>query len=415
MGKENESVKDEVPVRVLHLIDRITGYGTTRVLFDIVRLTPPDKVKHLVISFSPDKGQWIHADLLREKGAYWQVPKRRILKIFDRKPMTWFLTRYMSTWWYVFNALIWFRPDVIHIHTNYVLTIGLPLKVVFRRPVVHLVPSLFSQMADEGKTWVPKFYTRFHYFIDCFFSGASQEELRNIGIPESKIFPFRGAIDVQALQAIREKRSEHHTVIRKSLGLPSNCSLALSVGRLDPSKGHNFSLEALPSLVSKFPQLHWVVLGAGKQQAALEERAKALGIADHVHLLGHQDNPLPYYAAATVYLRTGIYEAENLSSYQAMAMGLPIVGFDTGCDTELLKKVGHGILVPNKNVAGLSAAVALILTLPDHGRELGCRGIKFSQDNLDIRLGIEDITEVYQHLRDGVDINKKEWLRATNL
>ena len=57
--------------------------------------------------------------------------------------------------------------------------------------------------------------------------------------------------------------------------------------------------------------------------------------------------------------------------------------------------------MPNKSVADLSAAVAQILSLPDHGRELGGRGREFCQANLDIRLGIEDITAVYKNLRDG--------------
>lgn len=403
MEKVNQVIKDNAPIRVLHLIDRITGYGTTKLLWDIVRLTPSDKVKHFVITFSPNNGKWIYADLLREKGTYGQVPKRRILKILDRWDMTWFLVRYMSALWHVGKALIWFRPDIINIHTNYVLTIGLPLKMILRRPVVHLVPSLFSQMIDDGKAWVPKLFTRFHAFFDCFFTAASRcrDELLSVGIPDSKIVPLRGLLDLEEINKIRHKRQQFHKSIREKYHLPSDALIALSVGRLDSSKGHAYALEALPDLLRQFPKLHWVLVGDGNQLSELEDRAKILSIYGHVRLVGYQDDLLPYYAAATVYLRTMIFEETNLSTYKAMAMGIPIVGFDTGCETELLKTVGHGILVPNKSVAGLSAAVAQILTLPDHGRELGGRGIEFCQANLDIRLGIEDITTVYKKLRDG--------------
>jgi glycosyltransferase involved in cell wall biosynthesis len=409
MGKVKESAHDDVPIRVLHLIDRITGYGTTGLLWDIVRLTPPDKVQHFVITFSPDKGKWIYADLLREQGAYCQVPGWRILKILDHRPMTWFLVRYVTALWHVFKSLIWFRPDIIHVHTNYVLTIGLLLKVMLWRPVVHLVPSLFSQMTDSGKPWVPKLYARFHVLFDCFFTAASRsrDELLSVGIPESKIVPLRGILDLEEINAVRHRRQQYHKTIREKYHLPSDAVIALSVGRLDPSKGHIFVLEALPALLHQFPKLHWILVGSGKQYAELEARANTLKISSHVHLVGYQDDLLPYYTAATVYLRTMIFEETNLSTYKAMAMGLPIVGFDTGCETELLKKIGHGILVPNKSVEGLSAAIAQILALPDHGRGLGGRGIEFSQTNLDIRLGIEDITAVYKNLRDGIDINIK--------
>ena len=410
-------IKNDSPIRVLHLIDRITGYGTTKLLWDIVRLTPSDKVKHLVITFSPNKGKWLYADLLREKGAYGQVPKRRILKILDRWPMTWFLVRYMATLWHVCKALIWFRPDIINVHSNYVLTIGLPLKIMVRRPVVHLVPSLFAQMVDEGKAWVPKLYARFHVLFDCFFTAASRcrDELLSVGIPDSKIVPLRGLLDLEDINTVRHRRQQFHKTIREQYHLPSDAFIALSVGRLDSSKGHAYALEALPGLLPQFPELYWLLVGDGNQLSELEDRARKLGIYNHVRLVGYQNDLLPYYAAATMYLRTMIFEETNLSTYKAMAMGLPIVGFDTGCETELLKKVGHGILVPNKSVTGLSAAVAQILTLPDHGRELGARGIDFCQANLDIRLGIEDITAVYKNLSDGIDLHTRSrgWLWPT--
>ncbi|MDH3771520.1 MAG: glycosyltransferase family 4 protein, partial [Nitrospirota bacterium] len=242
---------------------------------------------------------------------------------------------------------------------------------------------------------------------DCFFSGVvSRDELLSVGVPGSKVLLIRGVIDFQEISAVRRERQQHHKAIRETLHLSSDALIALSVGRLDRSKGHIFALEALPALVRQFPKLHWLVVGDGKLRHELEDRAKALGISHHVHLLGHQDDPLPYYAAATVYLRTMIFEERNLSCFEAMAMGLPMVGFDTGCEADLINKVGHGILVPNQSAEALSAAVAQILLLPDHGREMGSRGIEFSQANFDIRLAIEDITTVYKNLKDGVDVKK---------
>jgi len=407
MEKENENIKDDVPVRVLHLIDRISGYGTTRLLWDIVRLTPPDKVEHFVITFSPDQGEWFHAERLRERGAYRPFPKTGLLKL-GRRNWVWFLVRYISMLWHVFKSLIWFRPHILHVHTSNSVTVGLLLKVVLWRPVVHLVPSLFSQMVDAGKAWVPRLYARFHILIDCFFAAASRsrDELLSIGIPGSKIVPFYGLLDLQEINEVRYKQQQYHKAIRETSHLPSDASIALSVGRLDSSKGHIFALEALPALLRQFPNLHWLVLGEGKQRAELEGRARTLGVSPHVHLLGHQEHPLPFYAAATVYLRTMIFEETNLSTYQAMAMGLPIVGFDTGCETELLNKVGHGILVPNKSAEALSTAVAQILSMPGQGREMGSRGIEFSRINLDIRQAIEDMTTVYKNLKDGVDLKK---------
>jgi glycosyltransferase involved in cell wall biosynthesis len=407
MKKDDKCEKDDGPIRVLHLIDRITGYGTTRLLWDIVRLTPSKEVKHFVISFSPDQGKWFHAERLQEMGAYRSFPKTGLLKL-GRRNWVWFLVRYFSMLWHVFKSLIWFRPHIIHVHTSYSLTVGLLLKVVLRRPVVHLAAALFSQIADAGNPWVPRFYARFHTLIDCFFAAVSRtrDELLSVGIPASKIVPFYGLLDLQEIDEVRYKQQQYHETIRETLHLPSDAVIALSVGRLHSSKGHRFALEALPALIRQFPKLHWVLLGEGKERTELEDRARELGISPHVHLMGHQEHPLPFYAAATVFLRTMIFEETNISTFQAMAMGLPIAGFDTGCKAELLNTVGHGILVPNQNAEALSMAVAQILSMSDQGREIGSRGIEFSRINLDIRKPIENMATVYKNLKEGVDLKK---------
>jgi len=87
-------VKDTEQIRVLHLIDRITGYGTTRQLWNIVNLTPSNRVKHFIITFSPDQGKWFHAERLQERGIYHPFPKAGLLKL-GRRNWVWFLVRYI--------------------------------------------------------------------------------------------------------------------------------------------------------------------------------------------------------------------------------------------------------------------------------------------------------------------------------
>ena len=267
-----------MPIRVLHLIDRITGYGTSRQLWDIVRLTPSKEVKHFVITFSPDQGKWYYAERLREKGVYRPFPKTGLLKL-GRRNWVWFLVRYILALWHVLQALIWFRPHIIHVHTSYSLTVGLFLKVLWRPPVVHHVACLFPQMVEAGNAWIPRFYARFHPLIDCFFTGvSSRDELLSIGVPDSKVLLIRGVIDFQEISAVRHERRHYHKTIRELSHLPADAFIALSVGRLDPSKGHMFALEGLPALIRQFPTLHWLVVGFGKQGEELEERALSLGI-----------------------------------------------------------------------------------------------------------------------------------------
>ncbi len=400
---------------MLHLIDGLAGGGAERWVWDIVRLSP-ENFRHYVVTVYPDRGNFVYADYLRARGAYYYPASRRISKssrkriqhiaaqhpdvLARRLSLIRSFGRYGLAAWRVMKALIQFRPDVVHAHGCQGLVAGLLVKAISNNPLIHTVPALFSQLIDAGFDWMPRLYARQHSRVDYFFTGGSRDELLAVGVPASKVVFIYGGVDLHATNAVRAKCGLHYAEVKNILGLSEDARIALSVGRLHSSKGHSFALEALPALLDRFANLHWVVLGEGEERAALEARASELGVADHVHLIGFRPDPLPYYAAADIYLRTMVFEAENLSSYQAMAMGLPVVGFDTGRETELIRKVGHGILVPNRDSAALAEAVAHIMTLPDGGRTMGEFGVKYCQEHLDVQQTVSLFSSVYASLHE---------------
>ena len=405
------------PVRVLHLIAELGGGGSERWLWDVVRLSPPEQFEHAVVTIYPDySGNFIYADPLRASGAYQETTEKPALGFLHRTIKRLRAQRHrlpesrllsfplrlaangLATW-RVTKALIRFRPDVVHVHTLPDFILGMLIKLLLNKPLIHTVPCIFSQMKDAGYGWMPKLYQRLHTRVDYFSTGEGRGELISIGIPPSKILYDLGGVDLSAVDGVQAEHDRHGREIRESLGLSADALVVISVGRLHPSKGHLYALEALPSLLQHFPNLHWVVLGEGEDRAMLEARAKDLNISEHVHLVGFQTRPLPYLAAANLYLRTTVLEPENLSFYQSMAMGLPVVGFDTESETlDLVSKVGHGHLVPNRDSAALAEAAASILRLPDGGRAMGELGARYCREHLDLQQSIRILSSAYSEL-----------------
>ncbi len=289
-----------------------------------------------------------------------------------------------------------FRPDVIHGHAFYGLTLGLFVKLIFHRPLVFQLSALFSQFEDVGADFIPDQCRKFRAWVDRFVT-AYPSELTRIGVPAEKIFPIEGAIDLQDVARIKSRREAYRAEIRQAFGIGERATVALSVGRLHESKGHEYALEALARLVQRFPDLHWIVIGAGseKERTALETRAAELGVSDHAHVAGFVSDPLPFYASADIYLRTAIFEGDNLSSYQAMAFGLPVVAFDTKRETELITRAGHGVLAPVRDAQSIATAVADIISLPDQGRAMGQRGAEYCRAHLDIQLLVNKLENIY--------------------
>jgi glycosyltransferase involved in cell wall biosynthesis len=292
-----------------------------------------------------------------------------------------------------------FRPDVIHGHIFHGLALGLFLKSICGRPLIYQVSARFQQIRDVNVGWLPLQFERFHPWVDRFFT-AYPEELLNIGVPAGKVLRASGVVDLQAVERVKAERERHRAEVRRTLGIAEDAPVALSVGRLQALKGHQYALEALPSLLRRFPDLHFVIAGTGPSEAraALEARAAELGVEQHTHLFGFMNDPLPLYAAADIYLRAYLFEADNLSSIKAMAMGLPVVGFEVEGGLELVAETGHGLLVPPRDAEAMAEAAARILSLPDGGRELGSRGVDYCRLHLDFQQAVHLLEATYTEL-----------------
>ena len=439
--------------RVLHISDTLGGGGTERLIWDIVRLSN-SRVRHKVVTFFPDGffGPFVYADPLRTVGAYRMTVRpastsggarqsrkallnenhsqsrpvrssslKRVLRpAVGKLPKTWkqaagsvvqrFRSRCQRAWrtlrlyvpptYRILRECISFRPHIIHVHGFHPFIYGVLLKIFLRRFVVHTVPATVAQMNDQGTGWLTDRYRRHHRYIDKFFlASAYREQMVSLGVPSKKFVCVTGGVDMEEVARIRSETADHRRNVRASLGLPQDAIIALSIGRCHPSKGHQYVLEALPGLVSRFPKLHWIMLGDGEMRPELETRRAELSMEAHAHFAGFVGDPLRFCAAADLFLRTAIFEGDNLSSYSALAMGLPVVGFKTESDWDFLPRVGHGLLATNCDAEDLAKAISQILSLPDHGREMGSLGGAFCAEHLDIRAAVGNFVSTYVALR----------------
>jgi glycosyltransferase involved in cell wall biosynthesis len=408
------------PARVLHVIDGLAGGGSERWVWDIVRLSSPDAVQHRVFTVHPDLGRFVYAERLGRIGAFRptnaaavtdsttrderQVARLRIMRLFESVP--WRLRRALAAPWYVtavFPAAAVrlraeeraFRPDMIHAHTFHGLLFGLAYAAVTDLPLLYTVPSLIGQMHDAGFHWAPFVIARARRRVSCFFT-AYPSELRELHVSESRIQHLTPAVDLEAIDSVLARAPLRRSEIRERLGISCDATVVLSVGRLHPSKGQAYAVDALSRVIPRNPGVHWVVVGDGQDRLMLAARVRAAGIAQHVHFVGFVEDPLPYYAASDVYLRTTLLEADNLSSIQAMAAGLPVAGFETQPETELVHKVGHGRLVQARDTEALADAIRAFLVDPNAARALGERGRQYCRDHFDLRQVVSMFGDTYR-------------------
>lgn len=110
-------------------------------------------------------------------------------------------------------------------------------------------------------------------------------------------------------------------------GADKNERTLLAVSRLVPRKNQSRVIEAFARLANDFPEWRLQIVGDGPLRRQLEAQARTLGVVDRVDFAGEHDDVYPFYAAADLFVIPSFFEGFPLTLCEAMAHGLPTIGF----------------------------------------------------------------------------------------
>jgi glycosyltransferase involved in cell wall biosynthesis len=146
--------------------------------------------------------------------------------------------------------------------------------------------------------------------------------------------------------------------------------------RLTRWKGHREAIQAAALMVAR-GRTDWRLVFAGDAQGRtayqteLGELIAANSLNRHVTLVGHcQDMPAAFAAATLVIAPSIEPEAFGRVAAEAGAMGVPVVGSDTGGQREVIVHGETGLLTPPGNVGALADAMLHLLDIGEEGRNL---------------------------------------------
>jgi glycosyltransferase involved in cell wall biosynthesis len=195
--------------------------------------------------------------------------------------------------------------------------------------------------------------------------GVSEAVLA--GLPRSAT----AAVIPPAIPAVAADRERGAAALVSATGGNAGSEFVVLVGRLDPHKGHEDALAAMPELLRRRPQARLVLVGGEEPgypgyETHLRRRSHELGIDEAVALLGHRDDAVELMGGARVVVvpsRAGHAgrgaEGFGLVGIEAQAVGTPVVGYAAGALPEVLGPCAR--LVPSGDVAALGDAITHLL------------------------------------------------------
>jgi glycosyltransferase involved in cell wall biosynthesis len=181
-------------------------------------------------------------------------------------------------------------------------------------------------------------------------------------------------------------------------GMPAP-PILLYVGRLDPEKGVETLLRALPTVLSRHT-VSLLLCGQGVQESTLRRLAKALGIAARVRFMGVVgDDQLPaLYRAATVFVMPSPHELQSIATLEAMASGLPVIAAHALALPELVEDGRNGLLFPPGEALALAHRVISLLADSTRAAHMGRKSREVAEGH-DIESSLQAFEALYHHLQ----------------
>lgn len=199
--------------------------------------------------------------------------------------------------------------------------------------------------------------------------GQSQDTVRHV----SSIYGVDKRVELIPLGIERPPRIAPAS--RASFGIPNDAFVMITIGRLVARKATTQLIEVFAQ--SKIPNAHLLIVGDGPDAQPIAERARALGIADRIHLLGQVSDEQKYAALSIsdAFVSTSQHEGFGLVYLEAMAQGLPIVCYDRGGQTDFLTSGETGFVIPLNDQARFAQALVALHTDELARKEYGERNL----------------------------------------
>ncbi|MFU8776369.1 MAG: glycosyltransferase [Roseovarius sp.] len=150
----------------------------------------------------------------------------------------------------------------------------------------------------------------------------------------------------------------------------------LFVGRLAAVKGVPMLFDALRDLSKDHPALHLTLVGDGPERAALERRAREMGLTSRITFAGYksQAEVAELLRAATALVLPSFAEGVPVVLMEAMAARVPVVTTRIAGVPELVEDGVSGLLVPPGDGHALQVAIARLLYDAHLCRDMGEAG-----------------------------------------
>lgn len=176
--------------------------------------------------------------------------------------------------------------------------------------------------------------------------------------------------------------------------------ILLTIARLEPRKGHDQVIAALPALRQDFPKLCYLIAGTGKDRDRLSRLVAQHQLADCVHFIGNVDDTHKHalYQLADCFVmpvrddQAGhSVEGFGISYLEAASHSLPVLAGQSGGARDAVIDGKTGRCVNGEDTTAVQTALAELLNQANTMKQLGQAGKQYAANHF----GIAKVIKAY--------------------
>ena len=243
--------------------------------------------------------------------------------------------------------------------------LALPAKYLLGLRVVHYIhgEEITNLAAESASERLKKSYLRHADAVVAVSNFTRDALIRLMEVDPAAIEIIHNGVDTE-----RFKPRPRNDAMLVRYGIAGR-RVILTVGRLVERKGVDLTLQALPDVLSRYPDIHYLIVGDGPYRPVLEDIACERGIADRVTFAGEvSDEELPdHYASCELFvmpnreLADGDTEGFGLVFLEANACGKPVIAGQAGGAVDAVRDGINGLTVDGSRPEQIAAAMIALL------------------------------------------------------
>jgi len=178
-------------------------------------------------------------------------------------------------------------------------------------------------------------------------------------------------------------------------------NMVLFTGRLVAEKGVRYIIEAIPRVLSEYPETLFTFIGPGdfsEYWKMLKKKEISESNFSFIGYLKESSDLVDFYRACDIYLAPTLYENLPIRVLEAMACEAPVIASNVCGIPEIIKSGENGLLIPPRSTEDLASTICHLLGDKNLRHKLGCNARRTVEKKFSWDTNIAHMVRVYESI-----------------